>query len=749
MPDIRYFPYFGPNRRSDLPVVEISLDFTAGEEPDVDRSRGEVEGSLREAGILDAGEPFPAMALPGDGPGGYGSLLAQTALLLQRKAGHRVNHFETWCEPELGRCMALVEHEHCDVGMTAVKLAVEVVTAQRRELTGPWRMFREFARQRLLPLETEAIMNAARRRGIPCVHLERHPFARKPGQGPCVRRNGMLMLGHGPYGRVLDGTFCADRADDFRRALLRNPGQRVQLLHKLGMAVCPDDASSGEILHAVAVNGRVWTLAGAAVDGARRAVEPHDSVTRQALGLHEELGRAPLVLTFRTPDPSRALAETGGGALDFDLAPPLDDLFGADGMGPPVEALLDWLFPPGSRFRMPVIAVTGTNGKTTTCRMISHILHRAGLKPGLVCTNGVFLNGRRVNDADSSSRNGHLEVLTSREVDAAVLETHHRGIMIRGFAFDDCEVGVCLNVTEDHLGEATGIRSVEEMAVVKRALVERASGTAILNADDAHCMAMPGHLRAGKLGLVSMERSADELRKQAGGRPLACCVLERVDGREWMVLHAGGRRLPVIPVERIPATFDGTARFMVCNAMHAALAAQQLGIDVQKIAAALAIFSTGRDTTPGRLNVFDDLPFRVIMDFAHNPDGMRRLAEFADGQATGGRKIVAFAGTAGRPDDMHRRTARSLAGHFDLYVCKEYAPRDGFEVAGVAPVLKSALVESGVDEHRIMVTGWGREAVFAIFDACEPGDLLFLLLGFVEQARLHGWIREYAALHQL
>jgi len=152
------------------------------------------------------------------------------------------------------------------------------------------------------------------------------------------------------------------------------------------------------------------------------------------------------------------------------------------------------------------------------------------------------------------------------------------------------------------------------------------------------------------------------------------------------------------------------------------------------------------ENTPGRLNVFDELPFRVIMDFAHNPDGMRRLAEFADGQPAEGRKIVAFAGIAGRPESMHRNVARALAGHFDLYYCKEYTPREGYPAERIAPRLKEALTGSGVAEDRIAVVGTGREAVFEIFDACRPGDLLFLLLGHVEFPLLGGWIRDYRAL---
>ncbi|MCW8926453.1 MAG: Mur ligase family protein, partial [Xanthomonadales bacterium] len=391
--------------------------------------------------------------------------------------------------------------------------------------------------------------------------------------------------------------------------------------------------------------------------------------------------------------------------------------------------------------RMPVIAITGTNGKTTTTRMLSHIMQHAGRKPGMVCTDGIYVNGQEVEKGDYCSDTGHLKILTDRKAEIAVLETHHAGIMFRGFCFDWCEIAVCLNVTEDHLGVAR-VESVEQMAAVKQSLIERARNAAVLNADDQHCRAMLDAVAAEKICLVSMESSLVDLQKMAG---TACyCILEQIDGAQWLVIHDDGQRLPVMPVAQIPATFDGTARFNTSNAMHAVVAAYLAGVEEDMIRTAMATFKNSYQGTPGRLNVFDDLPFRIVMDFAHNPDGMEKLCEFTDQQVVPGRKLVAFSGTVDRADETIRKMGRVVAGHFDFYFCKEYVYSQGKAPRTTAHLLHQGLLQAGVAAEKTAVMGSGRDVIFKIFDACKPGDLLVMLLGHVEKHQLPGYIEEYA-----
>jgi len=649
MPAISWFAYCFPNRRTDKTVVEITLDFKPADRHGFPRRASDVKNILVSSGILTADEVFPQQALPDDRMGWYTSLLVQTALLFQRKTGHRVSFHSFSLFPDQNRSIALLEHEHCDVGMTAVKLAVELLNGKRRLLAEPFRLFEEFARERLLPLETGAIIKAARRRDIPCIHLERQPYKREEFDqltgGRCISRNGLLMLGHGVHQHVLDGTFCLDKSEDFKDL----PGNRGQ-----------------------------------------------------------------------TP---ANMKNTGSGFTESTA-----------------DALMDWLFPEKNSVRMPIIAVTGTNGKTTTVRMINHILSTAGRKPGMVCTDGVFLNGRQVSQGDQCTDTGHLKVLTSKAVNEAVLETHQAGILGRGFAFDWCDIAVCLNVTEDHLGEAH-IDTVEQMAKVKQALVERARHAAVLNADDPHCLAMRGAMNAEQICLVSMRYSVDELHAMVGERPACFCVLELVEDEEWLVIYDQGRRLPVIKAASIPATFAGTARFNISNAMHAIVAAYLSGTGAEMIRTAMRKFHASYESTPGRLNVFHDLPFLVILDFAHNPAGLHSLCDFIDRQTVPGRKIVAFTGMVDRMDATLKNMATSLAGHFDFYFCKE---RYEVQPRSVAHILQQGLLGSGVSADRIAVRAFGKKVIGEIFDACEPGDLLVMLLGHDEKRRLSDYIREYA-----
>ena len=567
--------------------------------------------------------------------GWYTSLLVQTALLFQRKAGHRVSFYSISFDPEQNRSFALLEHEHCDVGMTAVKLAIELITGKRRLLTEPFQRFTQFALERLLPLETEAIIKAANRRDIPCIQLERQPYKREDFAhltgGRCFSHNGLLMLGYGVHQHILDGTYCLDKAEDFND-ISGNQGQ------------------------------------------------------------------------------NRANAENAASNFTESTA----------------NDLLDWLFPEKNNARMPVIAVTGTNGKTTTTRMINHILMHAGCKPGMVCTDGVYLNGQQVSEGDQCTDTGHFKVLTSKEVRTAVLETHHAGILHRGFAFGWCDIAVCLNVTADHLGIAH-IDTVEQMAKVKQALTVRARKAVVLNADDLYCLNMLDSICAEKTCLISMKYDVDELRKLTGNGPVCFCVLELINNAQWLVIYDQGQCLPMMDVSSIPATFSGTAGFNVSNSMHAIATSYLAGVSIEKIEDAMRNFRSGPDSTPGRLNIFDDLPFRVIIDFAHNADGFLKLSEFIDFQPVSGRKILVFGIPDNRKDEDIKAAMSGLAGHFDHYFCVDCLDLKSRHAGEMPALLASGLISVGVAESDISLVletdEWWRHGL----DMAAPGDLLVLI----------------------
>jgi len=730
--------------------MEITLEFEPGSEEKFPQHVSDIRDPLLDGGILEKGEKFPEQALPDERMQWYSSLLVQTALLFQRKAGHRVSFFSVASLAERQKCMALLEHEHCDVGMTAVKLAIEVLSGRRPLLKEPFRLFSKFARERLLPMDSEAVIKAARRRYIPAIHLERQPFRRDQFNhitgGECIRPNGLLMLGHGKHQQVLDGMYCLDRSKDLE-GVLNSPDKRIALLKNLGINLASTD-SKGMIgkkqYHLIVIGGDIICAVYQTVTGRYVVKGYHGDYDRLAMILSREIEFAPVRIVILSSDLSQPPMQSTGGVVDFDLAPDLDSYLGMEPLmlDQAAEALVGWLFPGKILPRMPIIAITGTNGKTTTTRMINHVLVIAGRQPGMVCTDGVYQNGEQVLKGDKGTRTGHLMVLTNKAVDIAVLESHHGGILQRGFAFRWCDIGICLNVTEDHLGESH-IKTIEQMAELKGELPKRARHAAILNADDPHCVAMAATVTAEITCMVSMTLDPESLRKIIDKASVCFCVLEKLQGEEWVVIHERGHKHPVMATSRIPATFNRTARFNVSNAMHAIAACHLAGTDLDVIRKAMSGFKTGYESTPGRMNEFTDLPFRVIVDFAHNPDGLRRIAEFSDNQVVAGKKIIAFAGTANRPDETLKNMGRQLAGHFDFYFCKENVPKNNKIVREVAHLLQAGLLDRGVTRDQTQLKTHGKDVIFEIFDACEPDDLLIMLIGYVEMHLLPGYISEY------
>jgi len=743
MPVLHYFPYLGPNRRSDKLVIEIKLEYGPDDGPCSVERVGEFRKLLIDGKVLSEGEQFPVQPLPDEPAAWYGSLLVQIALLFQRKAGHRVAFFSASCAPGDQQCFALMEYEHCDVGMTAVKLAEELVSGKRSSFAGPFAQFCEFGRQRLLPMETEAIIEAAKKRGIPCTQLERPPHSRARNQGFCVRRNGLLLLGHGAGQHILDGTFCLDKSGDRLKALLRNPSQRRAILEGLGYPVL-QAADSGiedtEPFHIFVIDGEVTVSLAFAGDEIFIVQNLHASLIDLAKAVSREVDGFPIVIRVSTVDAVSPLEKPVIRFVDFELGPDMECLAGLQPgsrlLDRAAAALLEWLFPGGGDARMPIIAITGTNGKTTTSRMISQVMKAADHKPGLVCSDGIFLNGKQTADTDAGSLIGHNSVLTSRQVDVAILESHHRGIFIRGFAFEWCDVAVCLNVTDDHLDE-TNIRSVEEMGVVKRALIERARDAAVLNADDEHCLKMLAHADAGKICLVSMDLNMDDLRTLANPDRLSSCVLEPVGDAVWVVIYDQDR-IPVMPVNSIPATFDGLARFNVSNAMHAIAASYMAGIEPENIKTAMEAFNMGFENTPGRLNFYEGHPFRVLLDYAHNSDGMLKLCQFVESLEVNGRKVLTLQARGDIQDKFISGLAAIVAGYFDHFICRVHPLYPGPDIHKGPRVLRAALLREGIKEQQVTVVEDQMLAVETMLKMGAEGDLL-VLAASSGPARIDNW----------
>ncbi len=472
-------------------------------------------------------------------------------------------------------------------------------------------------------------------------------------------------------------------------------------------------------------------------------------------------------IDFICPDISVPVRETGGGIVEVNAAPGFRmHTHPTEGEAQYVaKPVLDLLFPPGTDARIPIVAVTGTNGKTTTARMIAHIMKGMGRKVGLTSTDGIFVDGRLIRKADASGPRSASTVLQHPLVDFAVFEVARGGILREGLGYGRNDVAVVLNVTGDHLGLG-GINTLKQLAGVKQVIVEAVprDGTAVLNADDP-LVAPMGRQTSGSVIYFSMDPENDRVKFQAS-RGRRAVTLEKGRNGEMIVLRQGRKSMPLVWTHLLPATFEGRARMNVQNALAAAAAAWAAGAHLHDIRQGLRTFTTSYFMAPGRLNMFELDGYRVIVDYAHNPPAIDALGQFVGslteptpGGARAlvtGRRIGVIATAGDRRDEDIVEIGRIAARHFDQIIVREDENNRGRPRGQTAEFIERGVrTAMGAGEARVTDVETildEMDATRHALDIATPGDVIAVCVDHANdvwkelQRRQHGAATDGSAL---
>ncbi len=429
---------------------------------------------------------------------------------------------------------------------------------------------------------------------------------------------------------------------------------------------------------------------------------------------------------FLSKDITESYRTIGGGICEVNAAPGFR-MHVAPSEGTPRDVaapVIDMLFPAGVSARVPIAAITGTNGKTTTARMLAHVTKMGGYTPGLTTTDGVYIDGQRTVAGDMTGPVSARMVLADPQIDIAVLETARGGLVRAGMGVKEVNVGAVLNVQADHLG-LKGIDTLEQLSELKRVVVEVATDCAVLNADDPLVLKMAGHTEAKNICYVTMNPQHTLVREhiRAGGR---ACALEAGVNGQMITLYDHGGHIPLLWTHLIPATLEGRAIHNVQNAMFAAAMAFSLGIKLDAIRQGLRTFDSTFFQAPGRMNVFSEHPFKVLFDYGHNAHAVGMLADLAQRLDVTGRRIVVLAGPGDRRDQDLVAIATAVAGRFDHYICRRDDNLRARASDEVPRIQAQALRAAGVPDSAISIIPDEQEAIEAALRMGEPGDLLLI-----------------------
>ena len=454
----------------------------------------------------------------------------------------------------------------------------------------------------------------------------------------------------------------------------------------------------------------------------------HPSIKSMAERISRIIGLNVIGIDIIAPSLQEPLREGLAGVLEVNAAPGFRmHLSPSRGTPRNVAAhIVDMLFPPGSAHTIPIIAVTGTNGKTTTVRLISHILGINGNTVGMTSSDSVVIHNTPIIEGDYSGPEGTKIVLMDSTIDHAVLEVARGGIIRRGLGFAESDVGVFLNVTSDHLGEGD-IDTKEDLARLKATVIEtvKPSGYAVLNAEYPLVLSSATDIKC-KIALFSVNSENPGLKKN-----LEKGNMNVILKGEAIEIQKGGWTSTVANVVEIPITFDGQAMFNVENVLAAVAASAALGLTDKQIRAGLVSFSPSIGQSPGRMNIIEMDYFKAIVDYGHNVGAINATGNFIQGLVPG-RKIRMASGTGNRRDEDMIELGLAISNYYDHVIVTDSDPR-GRKPGVTAQLVTQGLLEGGFNHDMITMVLDEREATKTALDMAGQGDLVVLQATDIDQ----------------
>ena len=426
---------------------------------------------------------------------------------------------------------------------------------------------------------------------------------------------------------------------------------------------------------------------------------------------------------------TQPLKENGGCILEVNAAPGFRmHLAPSEGLPRNVAApVIDMLYPPGKPSRIPIIAVTGTNGKTTTTRLLAHIVKNNGFKVGFTTSDGIYVQNHMMEKGDTTGPVSAEYILKDPTVEFAVLETARGGILRSGLGFSRCDIAIITNIQEDHLG-LSDIHTLEDLARVKSTVVKsvKKDGWAILNAEDEQCLKIANELSCN-IAYFSMDENNPKVKKfSKEGKIVA------VYENGFITIKKGEWKIRVERATHVPLTMGGKAKFMIANVLAATLASYLQGFKTDDISLSLQTFIPSAAQTPGRMNIFEFKKFKVLIDFAHNAAGYRGVEEYLSSvEAT--KKIGIIAGVGDRRDEDIKECATIAARMFDHIIIRQEKYLRGRTEDEIIGLIMEGITASGRDVTHEIISKEVEAIKHAITNA-EEGSFITALSDVVTNA---------------